>query len=198
MAEPSRTDAARSDVKYPTRAPDTTHSELDTEQLNLPELPESATPASNPALNRSAEAVGRGVGTAVAGVRRLPQQLGKLRSRIHLVPKTKHAEETISEIRDSAMEAAADWRDAAEDSIAEFKDRARTYTDEITERTNRRFEDLRQRAEWGVGALRRSAHAWLETARQCESDHPLRFVGACLAAGFVAGVALRIWRSGRV
>jgi len=198
MAEPSRADAARRDVKYPTGAPESSYPEAPVDRLNLPELPESASLATNPTLNRSAEAVGRRVGTAVAGVRRLPQQLERLRSRIHLVPKAERAEEAISDIKDSAVEAAADWRDAAEDSVAELKDRAQIYSYEITERTNRRLEDLRRRAEWRLDVLRRGARAWLEAARQWEMDQPLQLVRGCLAAGFVAGVALRIWRSSRV
>lgn len=198
MAEPSRTDAPRRDVKYPMGAPDSSYPEAHADQLNLPELPESASPASNPTLNRSAQAVGRGFGTAVAGVRRLPQQLDKLRSRIHLVPKTERAEETISDIKDSAMEAAADWRDAAEDSIAELKDRAQTYSYEVTERTNRRLEHLRRRAGRRMDVLRRGARAWLLTAQQWENNRPLQFIGGCVAAGFAAGVAFRVWRSGRV
>jgi len=51
----------------------------------VPELPATGAPASNPGWNRSAEAVGRSVGTAVSEVRRLPRRLGDLRSRIHLV-----------------------------------------------------------------------------------------------------------------
>src|SRR5271166_5700368 len=162
MAETSRTDVASRDVKYPTGAPEHTYAGADPERLSVPELPEPASPASNPALNRSAEALGRGVGTAVAGARRLPQQVNKLRSRIHLVPTRERAGETISDIRDSALETAADWRAAAEDSLTELKDRAEIDTHDVTERSNRWLEDLRRRAR--IAALRRNARHWLEVA----------------------------------
>jgi ElaB/YqjD/DUF883 family membrane-anchored ribosome-binding protein len=158
------------------------------------ELPESASPTNNLALNRSAEAVGRGVGAAVAGVRRLPQQFDRLRSRIHLVPK-RQAAAAVSEVYDSAREAAADWRDAAEETATELKARAETYTHEASERGNRMLEDLRRRTGMQIDALRRGTRAWVETARQWEAQQPLKFVAGCAMLAFAAGVALRIWRS---
>lgn len=198
MAEPSRTDAACRDVEYPTGVPEIHHLGPNAEQGSFLEFSESASPATPPALNRSAEAVGRSVGTAVARVRRLPRELDKLRSRIRLVPKRERAEKAISEIKDSALEAAADWRDAAEDSLAELRDRAETYRYEIAERTNRGLGDVRRRTAVRIEMLRRSVRDRLETARQWETDRPLQFIGGCVATGFVAGIAFRIWRSRRV
>jgi ElaB/YqjD/DUF883 family membrane-anchored ribosome-binding protein len=153
-----------------------------------------ASPASSPALNRSAAAVGRGVGTAVAGVRRLPHQFDKLRSHIHLVPR-REAAAAVSEMYDSACEAAADWRDAAEETAVELKARAETYTHEASERSNRMVEDLRRRIEMRTDTLRRGTRAWVETARQWEAHQPLKFVAGCAMLTFAAGVALRVWRS---
>ncbi len=183
MPEASRTEVPSRDVKYPTGAPEAQDLSSKAVQLDLPELPKSAAPATNPALNRSAEALGRGVGTAVAGVRRLPQQLDKLRSRIHLVPRHE-----MSEIRESAFETAADWRDAAEDSIEEWKNRTELYTRDVADRTNRRLGVLQRRMETRIVEMRRTVRKWA-------SEQPLQVIASCAAAGFVAGVALRIWRS---
>lgn len=193
MAETSRPNVAGRNMHNPAGAwdpgvpPDA--------RLDEPELPERASPASNPALNRSAEAVGRGVGTAVAGVRRLPQQLDKLRSRIHLVPGRERAAGAMADIKDSALETAADWRNAAEDTLGELKGRAETYRYEVADRTNRSLEELRHRTQWRIVELRRTARQWLVIARHWESEQPLQVIGSCVAAAFVAGVALRVWRS---
>lgn len=195
MAEASRPNVAGRNMHNPAGARDP--EVLPGTRLDPPELPERASPASNPALNRSAQAVGRGVGTAVAGVRRLPQQLDKLRSRIHLVPGRESAAGAMADIKDSALETAADWRNAAEDTLGEFKDRAESYSYQVADRTNRSLEELRRRTEWRIAKLRRTARQWLVIARHWESEQPLRVIGCCAAAAFVAGVALRIWRSNK-
>ena len=184
MAEASRSDAVKRDINYP---PGTREGSGPAEQprLEVPELPQSASPASNPALNRSAEMVGRGVGTAVASVRRLPQQFGKLRSRIHLVPRGGAAAE---EIRDAAIEAAAEWRDAAEDTVSELTHRVKRYTHEASEEADRRWSVFRRQAEWRIRLLRRDVRRW-------QSERPELVIAVCAAAAFAAGVALRIWRS---
>jgi len=190
MAKASRPNVAGHNMPNPAGAGDS-------DVLHDPELPQRTSRASNPALNRSAQAVGRGVGTAVAGVRRLPQQLDKLRSRIHLVPGRESAAGAMADIKDSALETAADWRNAAEDTLGELKDRAETYSYEVVDRTNRRLEELRRRTEWRIVELRRTARQWLVIARHWESERPLQVIGSCAAAALVAGVALRVWRSNR-
>jgi len=192
MAEVSRDDAVKRNPQHSAETPDLKNPAGEP-PLTPAELAEPSQ-ASSPALNRSAEVVGKGVGTAVAGVRRLPQQFDKLRSRIHLVPR-REAAATVSEIYDSAMEAAADWRDAAEETAAELKARAETYTREATERSNQTMEHLRRQAGMGIDALRRGTRAWLETARQWEAQEPLKFVAGCAMIAFAAGAVLRIWRS---
>jgi len=196
MAEASRNDAAGRDIQYPpgTRGE---HGPAGEPRLDLPELPETATPANKPVLNRSAEAVGRGVGSAVAGVRRLPKQFDKLRSRIHLVPSRQGSPGAAEEIRDAAVEAAAEWRDAAEDTVSELTHRVRKYTHDASESANRRWDDLQRRAEWRISELRRDARKWVATAGRWPSERPLYVIGACAAISFAAGVAIRIWRSNR-
>lgn len=183
MADRSWINAAN-DVRYPTGAE---------AALDLPELPERASPANSPALNRSAEAVGRGVGTAVAGVRGLPRQFDKLRSRIHVVGAREGSRSVVEQARDTVER----WREAAEQSTTELRDTAEGYTYELTDRTNRRLEDLRQRAVWRINRLRVVANRWLGQARHWQYERPLQLIGGCAAAAFAAGVALRIWRSNR-
>jgi ElaB/YqjD/DUF883 family membrane-anchored ribosome-binding protein len=193
MAEVSPNNTAQRNSHHSPTSPARTYSAGEAPPAQ-PELHELASAASSPALNRSAEAVGRGVGTAVAGVRRLPQQFDKLRSRIHLVSRRETAA-AVSEICDSAWEAAADWRDAAEETAAELKARAETYTHEASARSNRTIEQLRRRMGMQIDALRRGSRAWVETARQWEAQQPLKFVAGCALVAFAAGAALRIWRS---
>ncbi|HZP24186.1 MAG TPA: hypothetical protein VFB04_12105 [Terriglobales bacterium] len=160
-----------------------------------PELPQTASPANNPALNRSAEALGRGMGVAVAEARRLPQRIDKLRSRIHLVPQRQAVREPLLDLTDSAIETAAQWRDAAEDTLEELRDRAGSYTHEMADRTNRSWGELQHHLDLRTVQLRRSARRWLMTTRQWQRERPLQVIGVCAAAAFAAGVALRIWRS---
>jgi ElaB/YqjD/DUF883 family membrane-anchored ribosome-binding protein len=196
MAEAWRSDAAGRSTHYPPGAPES-HDFPAEPQLPLPELPAPAIPASSPALNRSAEALGRGMGNAVAGVRRLPQQIDKLRSRIHLVSGRDRVAIIAEDVRESAVERAEEWRDAAEESLAELKQRADLYADELAGNAHQYWRELRTQSRCRINALRREARQWLATARRWESEQPLRVIGCCAATAFVAGVALRIWRSDR-
>lgn len=190
MVEASRTDAAGRNIHYSPVAGDDQQTSREP-RLDLPELPELATPASSPALNRSAEVVGRGVGNAVAGVRRLPRQFDKLRSRIHLVPRRA----TGGRAADDLQDVVADWRDAAEDTVSELTHRVKNYTDDVSNSAHRGWEDFRRQMECRIASLRRDARRQLAALRQWESKRPLQVIGGCAAAAFVAGVALRIWRS---
>ncbi len=195
MAEASRTDAAGRNTPY---SPVNENNEAAVEpRLDLPELPESAALASNPALNRSAEVVGRGVGNAVAGVRRLPQQFERLRSRIHVVPRRQPGDGGADYLKEAALEAAADWRGAAEDAVSELTHRVKNYTVEVSETAHLDWEEFRRRMQSRIDYLRRDARRQLAVVRRWESEQPLYVIGACAAAAFVAGVALRIWRSNR-
>ena len=187
MAEALRTNVVGTDVHYPTGR------ELEDEfpgtTAQLPELPERGTPASNPALNRSAQAVGRGVGTAVAGVRDLPRQFDKLRSRLHVVGSS----ETSSPA--SMRKTVDELRSAAENMAAELKEKAEVYTSGAAARTNQRLEELRQRAQWRINLLRVNARRWAGEARHWEYERPFRVIAISAATALALGVALRIWRS---
>ena len=177
-------------MRYPTGAPEG-NDWLKITELPERELPESASPANNPALNRSAEAVGRGVGTAVAGVRRLPAQFERLRSRIHLIG----GREGGTPMTEKASETATEWRDEVEERLAEFKQQAESYTYDFADRSNRRLDEFRRSTAQRLDRLRQSARQWVGNARHWSAERPLQTIAGCTAAGFCLGVALRIWRS---
>lgn len=192
MGEASRTDAAGRNIHYSPGARED-YLTMTEPQFHQPELPETASPASSPALNRSAEMVGRGVGNAVAGVRRLPEQFEKLRSRIHLVPRRA----TGSGPADDIQEAVADWRNAAEDTVSELTQRVKYYTEEVSDSAHRGWQEFLRDTQARIALLRRDARRQLAAVRQWETEQPLRAIAACAAAAFAAGIALRIWRSNR-
>jgi ElaB/YqjD/DUF883 family membrane-anchored ribosome-binding protein len=162
--------------------------------FDLPELQECTIPANNPSLTRSAEAVGRGIGAAVAGVRNLPEQL---RSRIHMVGGRGDIRSSLAEIKNSAAQNVAEWRDSAENRLAELEESAQTYAYQAADRANRRLGDLGRQIQRRVAFLRQRTRRELADFRQLQSEKPLQVIGAFAAAGFAAGVALRIWRSNR-
>lgn len=158
-----------------------------------PALPETAQPANSPALNRSAEAIGRGVGTAVSGVRQIPRQFDRLRSRIYLVSDNTAA--SMADLRDSAEARATEWRDAAEMGLLELADKASVYTSTIRGRANGRLREFRRHAGHRLGALRHNAQQRLEDAGDWRPQRPLQVIAASAGAAFVVGVMLRVWRS---
>jgi hypothetical protein len=144
----------------------------------------------NPQLNRSAEALGRGMGNAVAGVKRLPGQFGRLRSKIHLVnPKD------TSELLTRSGEVGGEWRDALESGVAQAAGTARTYRSIMADLANRQMLELRERSERRYFALRRDLRHRLDKISRMSSEEPLQFIARCAGAAFVMGVALRVWRS---
>lgn len=155
---------------------------LEAERLQQPELPEYATAktrAVSPQLNRSAEKVGRSVGTAVAGVKNLPE---RVRSRLHIVGREGGS------LRDTAAQTVEDWRDEAEHRVLELSEDADRYSRHLQNKFRMRLWQLRRRAF----QLRFTAQHRFEVARR---DQPLRLIGACAGAAFALGIALRIWRS---
>lgn len=159
----------------------------------LPELPATGSPATNPAWNRSAEAVGRGLGAAVSEVRSLPRRLDNLKSRIHLV--SKNAGGPVHDIRDTVEDRAAELRDTAELGLLELADKAALYTSEIGWRAGNRIESLRREAWWKLTAVRTILRHRAANLRRWRPERPLQVVVVSAGAAFALGVLLRIWRS---
>lgn len=160
---------------------------------DIPALPVEASPASSPALNRSAEAVGRSVGTAVMGIRSLPDQFERLRSRIHLVKR--NTGESAAEVLDSAEAKAAELRDAAEVGLLELADKAAAYTETIRSRSDSRMVKFRHIARCKLDEMRRNARLRMMQARDWKPERPLQAIMICAGAAFALGAILRIWRS---
>jgi len=191
MAEVRRTNGSTSPNSGSNEEPpvaESTHQEL-------PSLPASETPASNPTWNRSAEAVGRGVGTAVSEVRRLPRRLDDLKSRIHLVGKD--VSTLVHDLGNSAEDKAAELHDAAEVGLLEFADKAAVYTSDIGSRAGNRIENLRREAWWKLEAVRTIARHRVANLRRWTTERPLQVIMVSASAAFAVGVLLRIWRSNR-
>ena len=157
----------------------------------LPEHSSVATPAGNSQLNRSAEAFGRGVGTAVAGVRNLPHQLDRLRSRIHLVG----SRDDSADLTGHGGDVAGEWRDAVESGFSEAAESARRYRGMFAEQASQRMQELRWLGERRFFALRRELRHRLDKVRRTSAEEPLKFVAGCVVAAFAMGVVVRLWRS---
>jgi hypothetical protein len=188
MAEVLRADTPPRDVQYP---PDFTHTSDVTDDNGRRYAAGPAT-AVNPALNRSAEAVGRGLGTAVAEVRRLPQQL---RSRMHLVGE--NAASKVAELRGAAETKAASLRDAAEVGLLELADKAAAYTSATGTRRGNRLQRLRRVAICRLESLRHQVRRGISGVGAWQPDDPRRVLLVGASAGFALGVILRVWRSSR-
>lgn len=194
MAETSRSDNPP-DKAYSGDSPGRTASDLSfqTGALELPVT--SAAPvsvrASNAQLNRSAEAVGRSMGNAVAGVKSIPQQFDRLRSRIHLVHRYSRTEGSGA----SFGEVAEDWREAVEESVSEVSEAANRYRLEFLDRANVRILAWQHAGERGYFHLRRELNYRVEKARRISREQPVQFLAGCAVAAFTLGVVARVWRS---
>ncbi len=165
-------------------------------QEDTPALPPGETEsrdAGNRTLNRSAEVVGRSVGTAVAGIRTLPDEFERLRSRIHVVKK--NAGESALDLRDSAEAKAADLRDSAEVGLLELAEKAAAYTETIRSRADSRMEEFRRTARYRLQEIRRTTRLRIIQARFWRPERPLQAILICAGAAFALGAILRIWRS---
>jgi ElaB/YqjD/DUF883 family membrane-anchored ribosome-binding protein len=158
-----------------------------------PAPPVVAAPANDPSLNRAAEALGRGVGTAVAEIRRLPRRLDDLKTRIHLV--TQDAGGSGHHAGNSVEARVAERFDEVEIGLLELADKAAIYTSEIGSRANTRIAQLRREAQWKLYAVRTIARHKLEDLRRWRPERPLQVVMVTASAAFALGVMLRIWRS---
>jgi hypothetical protein len=192
MAETSRNDVPPAGATYGSGS----QTRLPGQEGALPELPETSAVSapgrsSNAQLNRSAKAVGHRVGTAVAGVRNIPQHFDRLRSRIHLVNRSMPSDEA----EPSFSEVAGDWRDAVEGSVSEMTHAVERYRMAFMDRANIRLRDIRLHGERSYYTLRRNVHYRTDKIRRLSAEQPLQFLAVTAATAFVLGVGLRLWRS---
>ena len=186
MADPSPRDTNSHNLSYLRTSPTSSATVPEPTEALADRAPERSI---NPQLNWSAEALGRGMGNAVASVKSLPLQFERLRSKIHLV----HSEN--DSLLTSSGEVVGEWRDAVESSVAEAAETAIKYRSVLAEVASRRMQELRWRGERRYFAVRRDLHYRLDKLRRLSSEEPLQFIAGCAGAAFVLGLALRIWRS---
>jgi hypothetical protein len=162
-----------------------------------------ANSATNVRLSRSAETLGRGLASAVLGVRSVSDRFGVARSRLHVVSSRtrQNASAAALELMDSAAERATNWRDAAEAWVVEATERADRNWSRLSNEARNRLHHLQNVTIRGVDNARAQAQQQLRTAgrrvQQWEQEEPLKVLATVGGAAFVAGAVIRIWRSSR-
>lgn len=195
MAEVVRADMVRQDAQYPPDFTLTSDVTGQGRQQDLAGTAEVADCAVNAALNRSAEAVGRSLGIAVAEVMRFPRQVNRLRSRIYLVGES--AASKAAELRGTAETKAANLRDAAEVGLLELADKASLYTSAAGGSGGSRMRRLRRVAFRRLDSARHELRRRITAVGRWQPEQPLRVILVGVSAGFALGVILRVRRSNR-
>ena len=153
------------------------------------ELPEHATPSSlghipgepqepNPRLNNAAEKVGRALGSAVSGVRNVPERVQDTRQRLTVIKgrKGEDAQAAVDEAVERVRETGEQIKEQARETGEQLMERARTTGNELKEQAQVRLAQARSRAQV-------MAH-----------QEPFRVIAMSAASGFVMGIVLRLWR----
>jgi ElaB/YqjD/DUF883 family membrane-anchored ribosome-binding protein len=153
------------------------------------ELPENATPSSlghiptepehsNPRLNSAAESIGSALGTAVTGVRHLPNRVEDAKRRFTLIRGRKGQD--VKEKMNNAVE-------RAKESSEELLDKARVSGGELLDKARVTGEDLKQQAQVRLEQAQNRAQFY-------GREYPLQVIGTAAAFGMLMGIVLRIWR----
>jgi ElaB/YqjD/DUF883 family membrane-anchored ribosome-binding protein len=140
---------------------------------HVPEQPEA-----HPRLNQAAETVGRALGTAVSGVRNIPDKLNEGKQRFEVIRGggSERAKAKVNEAVEHAREKGEELVGKAKEKGEELLEQAREKGEELKEQAQIRLEQARARA-----------------ARIARTD-PLRVIGAAAVFGIVLGIVLRLWR----
>lgn len=142
-----------------------------------PMLPATAS-VENARLNSAAQQIGGAIGRSVATARNLPNRAREAGAGVR---------QRLQVIRDAG--GGAPKRRLA-DRASEFKDRARDRALEIRDNARQRLEHAQERASEAAARVR-------ERVSRVPEERPLETLLAVFAASFLAGTALRIWRSSR-
>lgn len=145
-------------------------------------LPEEASPANNPRLNQTAENIGSAVGSTVR----------EMKSRFRVVKGG--AQESISSTTD-------DLKQRAGETVEQAKQRASEVVQQASNKASEVLDSAKERASAAMDTVRAKASESMQSARNraayLKEEYPMQVVMGAAAAGFVLGVALRIWRSNR-
>lgn len=94
-----------------------------------------------------------------------------------------------------------EWRRSAEQKLEEAKDSASEMLEQAASRTSALYADAGENLSRAYAESRYRTQKIVRQARHraefYADRYPLRVIAAVAAAGFVAGVLLRIWRSSR-
>ena len=196
MVEASRNDEAPRNPQYPqgaTYPPDT--------ELN----PERSLPPGDiygrPRMNRSAEAIGHRLGTAMFQVRQFPQRVDTARHRLRQASSRTRANASARALQmmDSAADRAENLRQTSQRNWESLTERVGSRASELGDRAAERWEKFRDASEVRLQEAGRRAEAqWNESRRAVEHwqrEDPVRFLTVVAGSAFVLGAALRIWRS---
>ena len=165
------------------------------------ELPSRGETSVNTRVNRSARAVGRGVGTAVAEIRQFPRRVDQARSQFRNAGSQTRARASVAalEMMDTAAGRAEHLRSLAQETISEFADTLRSRSSHLSDATAKTWRGLRGAARVRLdSAGRRAAAQWNkteQTVKTLQREDPVRFLAVVGGVAFVIGAGLRIWRS---
>jgi ElaB/YqjD/DUF883 family membrane-anchored ribosome-binding protein len=133
-------------------------------------------------LTETAESIGGSLGSAVRRVRDLQELLEKqfilIQERARSI--SERAGATVMELRDAADARVTELKDAADAKVTELKDAADAKVVELKDAADRQIRRARAQAD------------------HVSREYPLHLIAGVAATAFLAGVSLRIWRSGRV
>jgi ElaB/YqjD/DUF883 family membrane-anchored ribosome-binding protein len=142
---------------------------------DVTEMPAALPPAEqNRTLNEAAAKIGRAAGKTTATVRELPRRTDNVSSTTKTAVSSK-----VEDIKDRVSQAA----DQAQQSVSEAYDRARTQANRSYNQARRQAADTVQSARFRI--------------RHIMHEYPFHVIATAALMAFVAGVALRIWRSSR-
>jgi hypothetical protein len=151
--------------------------------------------------NRSAEAIGHRLGTAIFQVRQIPRRIDTARYRLRRAgDKTRaNASARALQMMDAAADRAEDLRRSTQRNLETLADRAGSRASEMGDRAAARWREIRHVSENRLHEARRRAEAqWIDARRRVEHwqrEDPVRFLAVVAGSAFVVGAALRIWRS---
>lgn len=167
--------------------------------------PDRALPAGerygNLRVNRSAETLGRTVGSAVSKVRQFPRRVDEARSQIRKAGQQTRdrASAAVLEMMDSAAQRADRLRHVTEATISGLADSARSAGSQVGNQTAEVWDEFRRITKARVDyASRRAVGQWKDARRsvqRLQQEDPVRFLAIVAGTAFVIGAGLRIWRS---
>jgi ElaB/YqjD/DUF883 family membrane-anchored ribosome-binding protein len=128
----------------------------------------------SPQLNRAAEAVGTTLGRLVNQARGISV---------------------------ASEDSSPSWKETAQRKAEEAKAKASRAVSNVQESASATYQETKERVgETVADAKQKTSHALLEArqrAREYSYNNPLQVIAGSAAAGFLAGVVLRVWRSSR-